>query len=102
MRSPSLRTLNTVYSRGSKEGRLGTAYGLMTMVQIIGLTVVNLFAAWPNDTNNAGADNPDGYLPMLWLFGLLSLAGIVFSFLLRRREIGPHGHGLETIQAKGL
>jgi hypothetical protein len=39
---------------------------------------------------------------MLWLFGLLSLAGIVFSVLLRRREVGPHGHGLETIQAKGL
>ena len=32
-----------------------------------------------NDISNAGADNPDGYLPMLWLFGLLSLAGIVFS-----------------------
>jgi MFS family permease len=85
-----------------KEGRLGTAYGLMTMVQNIGLTVVNLAAGWLNDRSNAGADNPDGYLPMLWLFGLLSLAGIVFSVLLRQREVGPHGHGLETIQARGL
>ena len=85
-----------------EDGRLGTAYGLMTMLQNIGLTVINLAAGWLNDTNNAGADNPGGYLPMLWLFGLLSLAGIVFSLLLRQREIGPHGHGLETLQAMGL
>jgi hypothetical protein len=36
---------------------------------------------------------------MLWMFALLSLAGLVFSALLRRREIGPHGHGLEAIRA---
>ena len=55
-----------------------------------------------NDHNRAGADNPGGYLPMLWMFALLSLAGIVFAELLRRRETGPHGHGLETLKVKGF
>jgi uncharacterized protein involved in response to NO len=32
---------------------------------------------------------------MLMLFGLLSLAGFLFSALLRWRERGPEGHGLE-------
>jgi hypothetical protein len=26
--------------------------------------------------------------------------GVLFAFLLRQRETGPHGHGLETITAK--
>jgi MFS family permease len=85
-----------------KEDRLGTAYGLMTMVQNIGLTVFNLAAGWLNDVNDAGAHNPDGYLPMLWMFGILSLAGLLFSVLLRGRESGPHGHGLETLKASGM
>jgi MFS family permease len=78
--------------------RLGTAYGLMTMVQAIGLTVINLVAGALNDANNAGADNPAGYTPMLWLFFVLSLFGFVFAYLLRVREVGPHGHGLEEIK----
>jgi MFS family permease len=84
------------------EGRLGTAYGLMTMLQNVGLTVCNFAAGWLNDLGRAGADNPAGYLPMLWMFGLLSLAGLVFSVLLRRSEAGPGGHGLETVRARGL
>ncbi len=75
--------------------RLGTAYGLMTMVQAVGLTVVNLGAGWLNDASHAGAANPSGYLPMLWMFGLLSLFGFVFAALLRQREVGPDGHDLE-------
>src|SRR5204863_2841746 len=58
--------------------RLGTAFGLMTMVQAIGLTVFNLVVGALNDANGASADNPMGYLPMLWTFGLLSLMGFVF------------------------
>jgi hypothetical protein len=28
---------------------------------------------------------------------------VLFAFLLRQREVGPHGHGLETITtAKGV
>jgi len=84
------------------EKRLGTAYGLMTMLQNIGLTVFNLAAGALNDGAGAGAENPGGYLPMLWMFAALSLAGLVFSILLRQRELGPHGHRLETIRAHGL
>jgi hypothetical protein len=35
---------------------------------------------------------------MLWMFALLSLVGFAFAALLRVRERGPEGHGLE--QAK--
>jgi len=80
-------------------GRLGTAYGLMTMVQAMGLTSINLAAGALNDANGASADNPAGYRPMLWLFLFLSLFGFVFAYALRVRETGPHGHGLETIKA---
>jgi MFS family permease len=75
--------------------RLGTAYGLLFMLQNIGLTVCNLAAGWLNDLNSAGADNPAGYGPMIIFFIVLSLGGLVFSFALWRREVGPHSHGLE-------
>ena len=79
--------------------RLGTAYGLMTMVQAIGLTAINLVAGALNDANGAGADNPGGYTPMLWMFMILSLLGFVFAYALHAREVGPQGHGLESIKA---
>ena len=79
--------------------RLGTAYGLMTMVQAIGLTAINLVAGALNDANAAGADNPAGYTPMLWMFMILSLFGFVFAYALHAREVGPQGHGLESIKA---
>jgi MFS family permease len=75
--------------------RLGTAYGLMTMLQNIGLTVVNVGAGWLNDASGAGVDNPAGYTPMLMMFAVLSLFGFVFAAALRRRETGPEGHHLE-------
>lgn len=78
-----------------RANQLGTAYGLMTMIQNIGLTVVNLAAGMLNDANHAGAENPAGYLPMLWMFAILTLAGLVFAWALRRREMGPEGHHLE-------
>jgi MFS family permease len=77
--------------------RLGTAYGLMTMLQNIGLTVVNVGAGALNDAYGASEQNPAGYRPMLWLFFVLSLSGFLFSTLLRRRETSPQGHGLESI-----
>ena len=79
--------------------RLGTAYGLMTMVQNVGLAVFNLAAGALNDANGAGPSNPAGYSPMLWMFMVLSLFGFVFAAALRLRERGPQGHGLESIRA---
>jgi MFS family permease len=81
--------------------RLGTAYGLMTMLQNIGMMLANLGAGALNDANAAGPENPGGYAPMLLMFFLLSLFGFVFAFLLRRRETSSEGHGLESIKATG-
>lgn len=83
------------------QSRLGTAYGLMTMIQNIGLFAFNLMVGWANDTAGASADNPEGYALGMWIFSTLGFAGMLFSWLLRRRETGPHGHGLETITAGG-
>ena len=33
----------------------------------------------------------------MWIFSILGFLGLTFAFLLRQRELGPHGHGLETI-----
>lgn len=78
--------------------RLGTAYGLMTMLQNIGLTICNLAAGWINDRAGASETNPAGYDGMLWFFLTLSCLGFVFAVLLRLREQGARGHGLETIR----
>jgi MFS family permease len=80
--------------------RLGTAYGLMTMLQNVGMMLANLGAGALNDASGAGANNPAGYLPMLWMFFLLGLFGFLFAAALRVRETGPHGHGLETIKSR--
>jgi MFS family permease len=82
-----------------EEKRLGTAYGLSFMIQNIGLTIFNIAAGALNDWGGASADNPAGYEPMLWMFTVLSIAAVLFSWLLLRRESGPHAHGLETVRA---
>jgi MFS family permease len=82
-----------------EDQRLGTAYGLSFMLQNIGLTIFNLAAGALNDWGGASAANPAGYDPMLWMFTVLSAAAVIFAWLLRQRETGPHGHGLETVRA---
>jgi MFS family permease len=79
------------------QSKLGTAYGLMTMIQNIGLAGFNLLVGWANDYSHAGPDNPRGYNLGMWIFSILGFLGLTFAFLLRQRELGPHGHGLETI-----
>jgi MFS family permease len=78
------------------ERQLGTAYGLLFMIQAIGLTLANLAAGALNDAFGAGADNPAGYTPMLIFFAMLASCALVFAVALWRRESGPHGHGLEA------
>jgi MFS family permease len=75
--------------------RLGTALGVITLVQNVGLWGSNRVAGWLADRAGAGAANPAGYTTMLWFFGLLSLVALTSVVLLWRRESGPRGHGLE-------
>ncbi len=79
------------------QSKLGTAYGLMTMIQNIGLFGLNLLVGWANNYSGADASNPAGYRLGMWIFSALGILGVIFAFLLRQRELGPHGHGLETI-----
>jgi MFS family permease len=79
------------------QSRLGTAYGLMTMIQNVGLFGFNLLVGWANDYNHAGPSHPSGYSLGMWIFSILGFLGFAFAFLLRQRELGPQGHGLETI-----
>ena len=81
------------------QSKLGTAYGLMTMIQNIGLAGFNLLIGWANDYSGAGATNPEGYAMGMWMFSSVGFLGFLFAFLLRRSETGPHAHGLETIKA---
>jgi MFS family permease len=75
--------------------RLGTALGLITLIQALGMAASNLAAGWLADKAAAGAQNPAGYTVMLWFFFLLSLTALSSAVLLWRRESGPKGHGLE-------
>lgn len=75
--------------------KLGTAYGLMTMIQNIGLFGFNLLIGFANDVSKASSENPDGYNLGMWIFSILGFLGLLFSFLLRRSELGNSGHGLE-------
>jgi MFS family permease len=79
------------------QSKLGTAYGLMTMIQNIGLAGFNLMVGWANDHSHAGPDHTSGYNLGMWIFSILGFLGLTFAFLLRQRELGPYGHGLETI-----
>jgi MFS family permease len=80
-----------------EQSKLGTAYGLMTMIQNIGLFGLNILVGWANNYAHADASNPAGYHLGMWIFSVLGLLGVLFAFLLHERETGPHGHGLETI-----
>ncbi|MFB3814136.1 MAG: MFS transporter [Terriglobales bacterium] len=83
-----------------EEQRLGTAYALMTLIQQIGFFALNEIIGRLNDTFGAGTQNPAGYAPMIYLLSTLGVLGVMFAVLLRKRETGPYGHGLETITAK--
>lgn len=70
------------------EAKLGTAYGLMTMIQNIGLAAFNFMIGWANDFSG-------GYTMGMWIFSSLGFFGLLFAYLLRRSETGQHSHGLE-------
>ena len=68
--------------------KLGTAYGLMTMIQNIGLAGFNLMIGWANDYSG-------GYNMGMWIFSILGFLGLLFALLLRKNEMSEKGHGLE-------
>ena len=70
------------------EAKLGTAFGLMTMIQNIGLALFNFMIGWANDFSG-------GYTMGMWIFSSLGFFGVLFAFMPRRSELGIHGHGLE-------
>ena len=75
--------------------KLGTAYGLMTMIQNIGLFGFNLLIGFANDISGASAANPSGYNLGMWIFSILGFLGLTLAFILLKSENGPNGHGLE-------
>jgi MFS family permease len=79
------------------QSRLGTAYALMTLIQQIGFFLLNLLIGKANDYAGAGLQNVGGYALGMWIFSVLGFVGLAFAILLRIRETGPHGHGLESI-----
>ncbi|WP_163322346.1 MFS transporter [Draconibacterium mangrovi] len=78
-----------------EESKLGTAYALMTLLQQLGVAAMAWLIGVTNDVSGASASNPEGYIPGMWIFSILGFVGLLFSFLLRRAETGPKGHGLE-------
>jgi len=70
------------------EAKLGTAYGLMTMIQNIGLASFNFIIGWANDFSG-------GYTLGMWIFSSLGFFGFLFAYLLRKSEMSSDGHGLE-------
>lgn len=78
------------------EAKLGTAYGLMTMIQNIGLFGFNLLIGWANDFSQAGPENPQGYTLGMWIFSILGFSGLLFSFLLKQSEKNTTGFSLDA------
>ncbi|HRS53770.1 MAG TPA: MFS transporter [Bacteroidales bacterium] len=78
-----------------QESKLGTAYGLMTMIQNIGLFGFNIIIGFINDLSKASATNPQGYIPGMWIFSICGFLGLFFAFMLRKNEKGINSHGLE-------
>src|SRR5438105_13304597 len=76
-----------------EQAKLGTAYGLMTMIQNIGLAGFNLLVGWANDYSHASVSNPDVYRLGMWIFSIPGFSGVLFSFLFRQRRTGPRGDG---------
>ena len=75
--------------------QLGTALGLITLIQALGIGASNLGAGYFADRAGAGPGNPAGYDAVLLFFGVISLVALASVVMLWRHETGPQGHGLE-------
>jgi len=75
--------------------RIGTAFGLINMLQSLGLTVSNSVAGALNDQFHASASHPAGYIPMLVFFGAAGSVALVAAVRLWICEFGAGRSGLE-------
>jgi MFS family permease len=80
-----------------EESKLGTAYGLMTLIQNIGLAGFNLLIGYANDASGAGPQNPGGYIPGMWIFSSLGVLGLLFAFLLKYNDKKHNNDRLDVI-----
>jgi hypothetical protein len=62
------------------------AFGALTVLQNLGMTVSNFVAGRLNDLGGAGAGHPEGYLPMLTWFGIVSALGLIVATRLPRSQ----------------
>ncbi|MCX7909676.1 MAG: MFS transporter [Ignavibacteria bacterium] len=79
------------------EEKLGTAYGVMTMVQNIGLFSTNILIGYVNEVTNS-------YLPGMWIFSFFGIFGVVFGYLLLKTNRKSTKFDLEKpkfLQIKG-
>ncbi|EGD60516.1 major facilitator transporter [Novosphingobium nitrogenifigens DSM 19370] len=81
--------------------RLGTALGLITLIQSLGIALSNMIAGHLADWAGAGPGHPHGYDAVLGFFGCVSLLALACVVLLWRHETGPNGHGLERPGPQG-
>lgn len=77
---------------------IGTALGVMTMFQQIGMMLVPWVIGRVN-ARHVTAESAN-YLPMMLFFTALVAVGITFAFLLLKAERGPGARGLETITTR--
>ena len=82
--------------------RVGTAFGLINMIQSLGLAGSNFIAGWLNDAYHAGPANPGGYGAMLSLFAALSLVALASTLALLARERRQPGGGIEGRDVGGV
>ena len=78
------------------ESKLGTAYGLMTMIQNLGVGGGIIIVNGANKFANAGADNPGGYALAMWIFAVLGVISFVLSAFLRKTD----GNAVKAVSTK--
>jgi predicted MFS family arabinose efflux permease len=72
-----------------EQKKLGTAYGLMTGIQNIGLAGFNLLIGFANDATG-------GYKTGMWIFSLSGFLGMLFAYLLKKADQRDGGGRLEN------
>lgn len=68
--------------------KLGTAYGVMTMIQNIGLFLTNVVIGYVNEATN-------GYSAGMWIFSIFGILGVTFGYFLLKVNRKAKGFNLE-------